>query len=102
MQENNNGPLQVAVIHAADGVRFVAAGTSPSALKRQLAEYVQQRAAQQLFPTDAARVTQALRSGNVDLAIDIYFAGEHQRWDEEQLHVEVAALVPDETAPELR
>ena len=92
MQESKRRPLQVAVIHAADGVRFVAAGTSRRALTEQLADYVWQRAEQQLYPVEAARVAQALNCGDLDLAIDIYFSSELQRWDAEQLHFEIAHL----------
>jgi hypothetical protein len=60
-------------------------------LTRRLADYVQRRAAQQLWPVEAARVTQAIGCGQLDLAIDIYFANSNHRWDTEHLHTESVA-----------
>ncbi|MHB1313300.1 MAG: hypothetical protein ACYC3L_14890 [Gemmatimonadaceae bacterium] len=90
----------MAVVHAADGVRFVATETGPDALFAQLAEYVRTRCDDVLWPDAAGRVHTLLGSGNLRAAIALYFDRTGERWDEERLELltveDGAYRVPDE------
>jgi hypothetical protein len=74
----------VAVVLAADGVRFVASGHSRDALRARLAEYVASNA-ERLWSADEARVRRLLALGDADAAVAHYFATVGARWDEEWL-----------------
>jgi hypothetical protein len=78
----------VAIVYAHDGVRFVAAGLSRSALVSPLASYVMEQARLQLWPEDASRIEQLLSDGAPQGAIDLYFAAVGNRWDKEWLYAE--------------
>lgn len=64
----------IAIVYAADGVRFVALGPSRADLVSRLAAYVMEQAPRQLWPDDASRVHELLSGGALDVAIDLYFA----------------------------
>lgn len=90
----------IAIVYAADGVRFVAVGRSRAVLVSRLAVYVMEQAPRQLWPDDASRVHQMLSGGALDVAIDLYFASVGNRWDKEWLHAEEvdhAAVYPPST-----
>jgi hypothetical protein len=74
----------VAVVLAADGVRFVASGHSRDALRAQLAEYVASNV-ERLWAADGTRVRRLLARGDADAAVAHYFATVGSRWDEEWL-----------------
>jgi hypothetical protein len=94
--------VHVAVVHADDGVRFVTASATKQALTRQLAEYVEERASEQLWPAEAERTLRALREGDLEQAIEVYFESGSRRWDNERLHTEVAWLRDGQSGPAVR
>ena len=85
-----------AVVHAADGVRFVAAEASSRELTETLAGYVASRCDDSLWPAVAAEVHALIAAGQPDSAVATYFANVGQRWDTEELELRVLAT-PDVT-----
>jgi hypothetical protein len=77
--------LHVAVVHTANAVHLVTAATSRAALTDRLSDYVRRRAGSQLWPNDARRLRRLLAKGQLDEAIELYFASVGERWDEERL-----------------
>lgn len=77
----------VAVVHAADGVRFVAHADTPDALTAQLANYVRERCDDVLWPPIAKHVRTLLADARPRAAIDVYFDHVGSRWDVERLEV---------------
>lgn len=77
-----------AVIHAADGVRFIAIARHHDALAAQIAEYIRERCDDVLWADDARQVHALLEEGRVVAAIGLYFARVGERWDEERLDVD--------------
>lgn len=73
------------LVYTADGVRFVAIADSDAEPTRQLAEYVECHASEQLWPADARHVSGLLRKGHQGEAVDYYFRKVGARWDEEWL-----------------
>jgi hypothetical protein len=84
----------VAVVHTPDGVRFVAAALTRSALTAHLAEYVRHRAPDQLWPDAARAIHDRLAAGALDQAVASYFAAVGERWDAEHLIVETVPAAP--------
>jgi len=76
-----------AIVHAADGVRFVASSPSAQALAAQVAGYVRERCDDILWPSVAAEVHALIESQKLEAAIASYFANVGQRWDVEQLEL---------------
>jgi len=76
-----------AVVHAPDGVRFVAAAASRHALMRRIADYVRRHADERLWASDAPRVHELLAAAAHEEAVELYFALVGQRWDEEWIVV---------------
>jgi hypothetical protein len=74
-----------AVVHAADGVRFVATATCPHALFARLVEYIRGRCDDVLWSDAASQVRTLLDDGDPDAAITLYFARTGERWDQERL-----------------
>ena len=83
----------VAVVHAADGVRFATAADSRTELVRRLAEYVARRAAHVLHAEHARHVRGLLARGEPEAAVEAYFGLVGERWDDEWLVT--AALMRD-------
>lgn len=79
----------VAVVHAADGVRFVAASQCPEQLSAEIVRYIRRRCDDVLWPSDAAAVRALIDDDEPFAAIAMYFALTGQRWDEERLELEV-------------
>jgi len=77
--------LFVAVVHAADGVRLVAAAESRAELVRRLAEYVRRRAVHVLRAQHARHVRELLARGELEGAVEVYFGLVGERWDDEWL-----------------
>ena len=75
----------LAVVHAADGVRFAAAADSRAELVRHLAEYVARRAAHVLHAEHARYVRGLLARGELEAAVEAYFGLVGGRWDDEWL-----------------
>ena len=75
----------VAVVHAADGVRFLAVTDSRRELVHQLAEYARQRANHALRPDHARHLRGLLARGELEAAVEVYFGLVGKRWDEEWL-----------------
>jgi hypothetical protein len=82
-----SGLSTAAVVHSADGIRFVATAASPDALLARLAAYVRGRCDDMLW-TDAARQVRALLDdGDLHAAITRYFERTGERWDRERLEL---------------
>jgi hypothetical protein len=77
-----------AVVHAADGIRFVASAPSSADLANELVAYIAARCDDSLWPSVAAEVHAYIDDGNPDAAIATYFANVGQRWDHEWLELD--------------
>lgn len=77
--------VYVAVVHATDGIRFAVSSDSAAVLTHRLAEYVRERAADVLWPDDAAHLQALLARGDLSGAVDCYFWHVGDRWDREWL-----------------
>ena len=77
----------VAVVHAADGVRFVVHASTPDGLTTQLADYVRERCDDVLWPPIAKEVRALLADAQPRAAIDAYFDHVGSRWDLERLEL---------------
>ena len=81
----------IAVVHAADGVRFSAAAESRYELVHRIAEYVRQWGGYLLRPDHARHLRGLLARGEWEAAIELYFGLVGKRWDKEWLVTAVAA-----------
>jgi hypothetical protein len=79
-----------AVVHASDGVRFLAAARRPDELAARVADYVSERCDDALWPSDARRVHQLIDQRCPYAAIALYFSNIGNRWDVE--HLELGGL----------
>jgi hypothetical protein len=75
----------MAVVHAADGVRFVATAACPDVLFARLAAYVRGRCDDVLWADASRQVSALLDDGHLRAAITLYFARTAERWDQERL-----------------
>lgn len=82
----------LAVVGAVDGVRFLATAPCPADLWPRVAAYVAEQAPRKLWPGDAERIRVLLSRGELEMAIERYFASVGDRWDEEWLHTENITL----------
>jgi hypothetical protein len=80
----------VAIVHAADGIRFAVAAATRRELIQRLAEYARQRGDHALRPDHARHLRALLVRGELEAAVETYFGLVGQRWDEEWL---VTAIV---------
>lgn len=76
-----------AVVHAADGVRFIAAARRPDELAAQVVNYIRERCDDSLWPTDARRVHELIDERRLYSAIALYFSKVGGRWDVERLEL---------------
>lgn len=76
-----------AVVHAADGIRFVAIATCSAHLATQIVEYIRTRCDDVLWPPAAREVRALMAGGKLYAAIALYFAQVGDRWDEERLEL---------------
>jgi len=83
--------LFVGVVHADDGVRFMAAATSRRELVNRLADHVRRWGGYLLRPDHARHVRTLLLRGESEAAVELYFGLVGKRWDKEWL---VTAVVP--------
>jgi hypothetical protein len=102
--------LFVAVVHTVNDVCFTAAAATRPELTERVAEYVRRHAREQLWPGGASEVQTLLDGGELEAAVERYFALVGDRWDEEWLvtaAVDAATLsvvqaVLDRTVPALQ
>jgi len=85
MPDGRSKQLWLAIVTAADGVRFVAIAPSRCALDLELARYVADTYRVRLWPPVARRVGGLLRQGRLRAAITLYFARVGERWDSESV-----------------
>jgi hypothetical protein len=84
-----------AIVHSADGVRFVTTGAGAEAVVSRLADYVGQRCDDVLWADAASQVRAMLDVGNLYGAITLYFERVGERWDDE--HLELVGVEHDRT-----
>ena len=77
--------LYIAVVHAADGVRFSAVADSRHELVHRIADYVRQWGGYLLRPDHARHLRGLLARGEWEAAIELYFGLVGKRWDKEWL-----------------
>lgn len=78
-----------AVVHAADGPRFAAAGEWAADVAPALIGYVRERCGDTLWPADAEQVHALIASREAYAAIAVYFDRVGSRWDDERLDLYV-------------
>ena len=88
---NATQALYIAVVHAADGVRFSAVAESRYELVHRIADYVRQWGGYLLRPDHARHLRGLLARGEWEAAIELYFGLVGKRWDKEWLVTAVAA-----------
>ena len=88
---NPTQALYIAVVHAADGVRFSAVAESRYELVHRIAEYVRQWGGYLLRPDHARHLRGLLARGEWEAAVELYFGLVGKRWDKEWLVTAVAA-----------
>jgi hypothetical protein len=84
-----------AVVHAADGVRFIAAARRPDELTARVVSYIRERCDYTLWQSDARRVHELIDDRQFDEAIELYFSKIGGRWDVEQLELGGQSPDPD-------
>ena len=77
--------LFVAVVHAVDGIRFVAAEPTRRELVKRLSEYVRRHGDHVLQPDHARHLRGLLARRELEAAVELYFGLVGGRWDEEWL-----------------
>ena len=77
--------LFLAIVHAADGVRFSAVAESRYDLVHRIADYVRQWGGYLLRPDHARHLRGLLARGEWEAAIELYFGLVGKRWDKEWL-----------------
>ena len=77
--------LYVSIVCAADGARFATVAASEQECLAQVASYVAEQAARQLWPPSVLRVQDLLATGNAAGAVAEYFRHAGERWDREWL-----------------
>jgi hypothetical protein len=80
--------LFTAVVHAADGIRFVGSARCPEHLTAQICEYIGSRCDEVLWPTVGRQVRDLIRDRQPYAAIALYFAAVGDRWDDERLELD--------------
>ena len=82
---STKGVSTTAIVHSADGIRFVGTGACPDALSARLARYVRGRCNDVLWADVARHVRALLDDGKLTEAIALYFERTGERWDRERL-----------------
>ena len=90
LSTNPKQALYIAVVHAADGVRFSAVAESRYELVHHIADYVRQWGGYLLRPDHARHLRGLLARGEWEAAIELYFGLVGKRWDKEWLVTAVA------------
>ena len=91
-QQSTDRTLFVGVVHSVDGVRLVVAAGSRRQLVEQLADYADEHGDDALRPDHARHLRGLLARGELEAAVEAYFALVGTRWDEEWLVTAVVAL----------
>jgi hypothetical protein len=91
--------LITAVVHAPDGVRFVAAGESADQVTAALVGYVRRRCDDVLWPSAARHVRALLQARESQAAVTAYFEHVGSRWDEERLEIHITPPIAAEGSP---
>lgn len=91
-QQSTDRTLFVGVVHGVDGVRLIVAADSRRELVTQLAEYAREHGDHALRPDHARHLRGLLARGELEAAVELYFALVGKRWDEEWLVTAVVAL----------
>ena len=101
--------LFIAVVHAADGVRFSAVAETRYELVHRIADYVRQWGGYLLRPDHARHLRGLLARGEWEAAVELYFGLVGKRWDKEWLvtavtttdgHRNVAGVLGEVVVPE--
>lgn len=90
LSTNPKQAMYIAVVHAADGVRFSAVAESRYELVHRIADYVRQWGGYLLRPDHARHLRGLLARGEWEAAIELYFGLVGKRWDKEWLVTAVA------------
>ena len=77
-----------AIVHAADGVRFVATGRCATHLSAQIVSYIRSRCDHVLWPSVAREVLALINDDKPYAAMAMYFANVGERWDSERLELD--------------
>lgn len=91
-QQTIDRTLYVGVVHAVDGVRLITTADTRRELVWQLAEYAREHGDDALRPDHARHLRGLLARGELEAAVELYFALVGRRWDEEWLVTAVVAL----------
>jgi hypothetical protein len=81
----NETEARIAVVRAADGVRFTASASDDDALDALLIDYIAARCDDVLWPAAAREVRRLIADCRRKEAIGAYFSNVGQRWDDEWL-----------------
>lgn len=79
------GALYVSIVCSSDGARFASVAASEQDCLAQVARYVAEQAAPQLWPQSAQRVHELLAAGDTAAAVAEYFRYTGERWEREWL-----------------
>ena len=90
LSTNPKQAMYIAVVHAADGVRFSAVAESRYEIVHRIADYVRQWGGYLLRPDHARHLRGLLARGEWEAAIELYFGLVGKRWDKEWLVTAVA------------
>ena len=90
-----------AVVHAADGVRFIAAARRPDELAARVVSYIRERCDDMLWPADARRVHKLIDERSSYAVIWLYFSSIGSRWDAEHLELGGLSLEPEQNVHSL-
>jgi hypothetical protein len=90
--DSSDRTLFVGVVHAVDGVRLIVAADSRRELVWTLSEYAREHGDDVLRPDHARHLRNLLARGELEAAVELYFALVGRRWDEEWLVMAVVAL----------
>ncbi len=93
-----SAPLYVSIVCAADGARFATVAASEQECLAQIASYVAEQAARQLWPRSVLRVRDLLAAGAAAAAVAEYFRHAGERWDREWLVTTLLDPDPRSTA----
>ena len=80
-----NGALYVSIVSSSDGARFVSVAANEKECLAQIASYVAEQAAPQLWPATAQHVHELLAAGDTAAAVAEYFRHTGERWEREWL-----------------
>lgn len=77
--------LYISIVCSTDGARFASVAASEQDCLTQIASYVAEQAAPQLWPPSAQHVHELLAAGDTAAAVAEYFRHTGERWEREWL-----------------